>query len=44
MLVATQSLERPSCNLSREVCFEVTQGRPIAPGTCNGPSLELAGS
>lgn len=44
MLVSTQFLQRPSCNLSRGVHFEITQGRLIFPGTCNGPSLELAGS
>lgn len=44
MLVTTQSLQRPSCNLSRGVHFEVTQGHTLSPGTCNGSSLELAGS
>lgn len=37
MLVTAQSLQRPSRNLSRGVHFEVTQGRVISPGTCNGP-------
>lgn len=42
--MATQSLRRPRCNLSRGVQFEVTQGHTPSPGTCNGPALELAWS
>ena len=44
VLVTAQALQRPPCNLSRGVHFEVTQGRTVSPGTCNGPSLELDGS
>lgn len=42
--MATQSLRGPSCNLSGGVQLEVTQGHMPSPGTCNGPSLELAWS